>query len=574
MARHPHSFRRPVRGGGTLPPLLAAMGVCLSLVSYASTRPRPPMSATLSPSLIENSKPSPARIVKLNGIPTLEADGLPLLVTGAQCDIWRSTRQDAKAEAFFQGYRDMNATTVSVGIPWSKIEPEKGKYDFRFLDWFVAQAEANDLKLVVNLFNSNVCGKVSEGFGPSAYPAYTPAYIVDHPEQYQRMVLPYPYKYVDAGPPMCPNDARTLERERLLVQAVAKHLRETDHRRTAVMLQIDNEFYYQQWEGARPGWESEEELAVRCQCANCLAKWEKGHYKNGEQFMFESFADYVRVLSDAIVKEYPIPLYVNSPWWQPRVIPIFLDRCPNLAFVGIDGILSPREPNWLSRSQLSRNLPFAAENPTENPEVRSNLDVLPYYTVIGNQGIGNLLWECHEPFTVVDDPVARRRYREALYPLKHAQAPIAQARGTDRLFGWFAQRHFRSDLTTDIFGNFVPTKAEDKVVQSDEWFVRQGASSRMESQGRFSGRLGDLTITVDGSQAGIVVQPKAGELILAVPAGRIEIEGLKEAKAEKGRFVGEAWRGEHPITFPTENGKAVFGIATPTVIRVTWRANA
>jgi len=35
-----------------------------------------------------------ARLMKLNAIPTLEVDGAPFLLLGAQCDIWRSTRQD------------------------------------------------------------------------------------------------------------------------------------------------------------------------------------------------------------------------------------------------------------------------------------------------------------------------------------------------------------------------------------------------------------------------------------------------------------------------------------------------
>ena len=142
--------------------------------------------------------------------------------------------------------------------------------------------------------------------------------------------------------------------------------------------------------------------------------------------MFRSFADYVRVLTDAITAVHPLPLYVNSPWWPPYVIPIFLDRCPNLGLVGIDGVFAPNEPNCFSRSQLGRNIPFAAENPTENSKTRFNLDVLPYYSLIGQQGIGNLLWECGPPHTVVEDPQARQRYGAALYPIRSAQAPIAR----------------------------------------------------------------------------------------------------------------------------------------------------
>ena len=63
------------------------------------------------------------RIERLNGVPTMVADGSPLLILGAQCDIWRSPRPDARTVAFFDGFRDMHATVVGIGIPWSNVEP-------------------------------------------------------------------------------------------------------------------------------------------------------------------------------------------------------------------------------------------------------------------------------------------------------------------------------------------------------------------------------------------------------------------------------------------------------------------
>ena len=149
-----------------------------------------------------------SRIVKINGISTLEVDGAPFLVVGAQCDIWRSTRQDEKTIVFFEGYEAMNATAVSVGIPWSRVEVAKDRYEFGFLDWFIEQAHRRGLKLIVNLFYSNVCGKVQEGANGNPYPQYTPDYILLVPEEFQRMVLPGPWKYDAGGPPMCTNDPR------------------------------------------------------------------------------------------------------------------------------------------------------------------------------------------------------------------------------------------------------------------------------------------------------------------------------------------------------------------------------
>ena len=160
----------------------------------------------------------------------------------------------------------------------------------------------------------------------------------------------------------------------------------------------------------------------------------------------------------------------------------------------------------LSRSQLGRNIPFAAENPTENPKTRINLDVLPYYSLIGQQGIGNLLWECGPPHTVVEDAKARHRYGAALYPIKWAQVPIAKARGTENLVGWYAIRDIASDVTTDAFGNFIPAKTNGLVVAKDRFFVREGKQGRIEEATKFTMALDPVRIEVSQATAGIVAR--------------------------------------------------------------------
>jgi hypothetical protein len=506
----------------------------------------------------------PAEIGSVHGVPTLIVDGAPFLILGAQCDVWRSTRQDTKVLAFFDGYQAMDATTVSAGVLWSKVEPQEGCYDFTFLDWFVRQAESRHLKLVVNLFNSNVCGKVMEWTDNAVYPQYVPDYILSQPRKYQRMVLPGPCRYVGGGPPMCPNDPATLERERRLIVRLAEHLRQCDTGRTVIMAQLDNEFYYQQWEGRRP----KDEKAVRCHCSHCNRKYAAGSFRDGEDFMFRSFADYVKVLTDAFHQVYPLPLYLNSPWWNPELIPIFLDRCPNLGLVGIDGIQTPWEPNMLSKSQLGRNLPFAAENPSEDATTRFNLDVLPYYTVVGRQGIGNLLYEAHPPNTVVDDPTVRSRYQGAMIPLKHAMAPIAGSRGTEAFGGWYALRAFSEGLKVDSSGNFMPPP-KGTIVHEERFFVREGKNTRIAERSPFELKIGSLTLEIAESPAGVAVAEPGGGLIIATPAGRIGVRGGRNLRATAGRFVGIRWRPEAELPVLYKNDGAHWVIPRPAVIRIT-----
>jgi len=519
-----------------------------------------------STAVLQRSHRRSARLITLNGVATLEVDGAPFLLLGAQCDIWRSTRQDEKTLAFFDGYQAMNATAVSVGVPWSKLEPSKDVYDFRFLDWFIQQARQRRLKLVVNLFNSNICGKVQEGASPNAYPQYTPDYILHSPQSYQRMILPGPQTYDPGGPPMCPNDPRTLERERLLCAAIAEHLKLTDRAGAVILLQLDNEFYYQQWAGVRPA----DERSVRCHCLFCEQKWRAGSWKDGEEFMFQSFAQYVRVLTDAIVAVHPLPVYINSPWWPPRVIPAFLEGCPNLALVGVDGVFSPIEPNMLSRSQVGRNIAFATENPTENPQTRANLDVLPYYTLIGQLGIGNLLWECGPPHTVVEDPQARQRFAAGLYPIHEAAMPIARARGSENLAGWFALREIASEVNTDVFGNFIPTNPAGNILKTNRWFVREGRATRIEDQPRFTLTMQDLVLAVSNSAAGIIVRLDARRALIATPGGSIEIRAPRALQAARGRFVQDRWKAEGPLQVERVGGRQGLRIPEPTVVLLKY----
>ena len=274
----------------------------------------------------------------IGGVRTLVVDDEPFVILGAQCDIWRSTRQDRRVEEFIDAYRDMNATAISFGIPWAKMERERDSYEFSFLDWFIDRTAAAGLKLIVNLFNTNVCGKCEELTEGARYPQYTPDYIKNDPGGFTRIVHNVDIEYHPGGPPLCPNDPATLDREARYLRRVALHLKEHDRSRTVIMVQLNNEYFYQQWAECKDNTQKH----VRCVCGFCTAKYDAAEYSTAEAFMFTSFAEYTRTLTDAFKAVYPLPIYVNSPWWAPYIIDIFLRTCPNLDFVGIDGVVQCR----------------------------------------------------------------------------------------------------------------------------------------------------------------------------------------------------------------------------------------
>lgn len=484
---------------------------------------------------------------KINGVSTLIVDGQPFLIVGAQCDVWRSTPQDAKTVDFLDSYRDMNATTVGCDVLWDKCEHEQDRYDFTFMDWFIKQARSRHLKLVLQLFDSNVCGGVTD----SPRWTYTPAYILNAPDKYQRMVLPY--EYIPNGPPMCPNDPDTLERERKYVVKLAEHLRDTDTDRTVIMLQINNEYYFQQWKNHAY------ELSVRCKCPYCNAKYNTALYRDPKDFMFRSFAAYTRVLTDAIAKVYDLPLYVNSPGWPDWAVPMFLNMCPNLDLVGCDGITGPLEPTMVSRYVQGRNIPFAAENATPNPRCRVNLDVLPYYTIVGRMGIGNLLWETPQTGAVFNNPDHRKRYGDAMYPIKNALWPIAEARGTENVLGWYIIRQFVDD-----------PKLQNPAVTGEKMFIREGQKTHIDDSKTFTATVGKHQISVSGSAAGIISSPRPNTLVIATAKADINISGPAIKTAEEGVYIGDRWKAAGKLDLKRSGDACEFQIAQPRVIRLTF----
>lgn len=198
-----------------------------------------------------------------------------------------------------------------------------------------------------------------------------------------------------------------------------------------------------------------------------------------------------------------------------------------------------------------------------------NLDVLPYYTVIGRQGLGNLLWECGPPHTVVDDPAAREQYGSAMYPLHWAQTPIARVRGTEDLLGWYTVRDVSTSATTDVFGNFIATDPCAAVVAGSHLFIREGTHTRLTEATAFTAALGGLQFTISNSVAGIIVRSNPRTWVIAVPHGRITITGSPTVRITEGRYQASRWQPAGVLNADMENGARVLTIDHPEVLQLT-----
>ena len=503
--------------------------------------------------------PSCGRIERINGIPTFIVDDKPFLINGSHLNTWQAYHQDEPVIEFFDWCERVNCTAVGMEVYWSFLEPSEGVYDFTSLDWLIKQSEAHGLKLVLQLYSSNVCGTIENGSDAHPDPVWVPKYIRDAPDKYQRIVLTPALEklYVSSGPPMCPNDPRTLERERLYMVRLAQYLRDHDRNRTVILAQVNNEYVYTVYKGSPEGkfdWNSVPDArSVRCICPYCNRKWEAGYAGNCYEFMYDSFADYTQVLSDAFVVVYPLPLYLNSPGIPPAQIRGYLEKCPNIAIVGIDEVVDPREPNEMAAGQVGRNIPFAAEVPTQRRLTRFYIDVLPYYMVLGLLGVGHLLWDALPPDRAAQDPDMSRRYEQALYPLKHAQSLIARHRGTPRLSGWYALRDPESEAVRSVF-------------------VREGAMTRIEglAQRAYTHdiQIDGHILSVSASQAGVVIAPSEKVLVIGTPRAMVELSAARVASVETGRYVGDEWHPNGPHPFEVRSDRVRINISEPSVLRL------
>ncbi|KAI9026386.1 glycoside hydrolase superfamily [Hyaloraphidium curvatum] len=420
----------------------------------------------------------------------------------------------------------MNATVVTIGIPWARCEAVEGKYDFSFMDWYIDRANEAGLKLNLGLFNTNVCGKVQEG--SSWEPAdsdkvlrYTPKWMaVDQKDKYHRiMVEEWGLQCCVGGPPMCWNNKATLEKEKAYVTKLVEHLKAYDKNRTVCMLQLNNEIYTLQFCEGGGGRKPKEPLDVHCKCQVCPKL--SGEYPTGQHLQHTTNAKYTAEIAKAVRAVLPdVPLYVNSPWWPTFAAEIYLKH-GEVDLVGCDGVLSSYEPNVLDTIQVEvdlpgggkkRNVAFASECPTENEKTIANLDVLPYYLLFGRYlGIGALLWESNT-IRVLDDPLSVTRFGRALYPLKHAMVPVARARGTEDLLAWYLVRDPASvaAATRDVFGNVI----EQPTVE-----IQAAGANKAEDEDKMVVRLGGKLAEQKGEEVDLVLAPGLEMHVEGCPAG-------------------------------------------------------
>jgi hypothetical protein len=127
-----------------------------------------------------------------NGHKVLYVDGEPFSVLAVEIPWWdliygKYKETETAYDGLYPAAAKLGLNALKVPIKWSMVEPEKGVYNFSYLDHAKSMAENNHLKLILNWFGhyASADGTV---YGNLTGELYAPMYIVTDDKLYPRAV--------------------------------------------------------------------------------------------------------------------------------------------------------------------------------------------------------------------------------------------------------------------------------------------------------------------------------------------------------------------------------------------------
>jgi hypothetical protein len=427
----------------------------------------------------------------INGRKILYVDGGPFTVLAVEIPWWdliygRYEETETVYDYLYPAARKMGLNALKVPVKWSMVEPQKGVYDFSYLDHAKSMAEEHHLKLVLNWFGHYASGDGTI-YGNLTGELYAPMYIVSDEKTYPRAV--------DADGVIHHNAASydyepIIEREIAAFRAFMSHIKQIDsHTHTILMIQVENEIAVFGVERHNPKMWRDHSRAANKRFA------ENGFTDDLKFSAWDLSFNWIRRISDAGAAEYPLPFFHNyvggkvADWMVGGApgedVETYLRNCPNLSFVGVNSYFCEewssdyscqresqatldelREP--LSRYRVGRNLPAITEVNSGASPIAPRLA----YIAVGEFGVPMFApWaltvsypENYSPYVLGDGTLANGAFmlRDAYSSLSKALHQISYYAGTDNLKVFMSRLPGqRFSQTADVNGFPVTVTGED-----------------------------------------------------------------------------------------------------------------
>jgi hypothetical protein len=553
--------------------LAVSMVLCALFTRHVwSQSPTSPVPVSADPWQVPLSQNLVPHFEEANGRKMLYVDGRPFTVLAVEIP-WsdliygRYKETETAYDGLYPAAARLGLNALKVPIKWSMVEPEKGIYDFSYLDHAKSMAEQNHLKLILNWFGhyASADGTI---YGNLTGELYTPMYIVSDEKTYPRSVdadgiphhnaISYDYEPI-------------VEREIGAFRAFLRHIKEVDSQtHTILMIQVENE------------------IAVFGEDRHNPKLWRDHSPASNQRFKDHDFTDdlkysawdlsynWIRRITDAGAAEYPLPFFHNyvggkvADWMVGGApgedVATYLKNCPSLSFIGVNSYFCAewradatctresqatmddlREP--LRRYRVDRNLPAITEINSGRTPLTSRLA----YVAVGEFRVPIFApWaltvsfpESYEPYILPDGKEANgaSALRDTYMSLMKALPQISYYAATDKL------KVFMSDLPGQRF-----TRSEE---------------------------VNGFTTTVTGEREGqaIVIHPSGHEFL--VVGYRCEVSWhdaafiwpeMKNLKVKRVVWAGERWKSDGEASYNVDQSNKTLSVDldSPQAVLLTW----
>ena len=457
-----------------------------ALLGQSSTVP--PAVESLQISMNQNLTP---HFETVNGRKVLYVDGLPFTALAVEIPWWdlihgRYKETEGAYDRLYPAAAKLGLNALKVPVKWSMVEPEKGIYDFSYVDHVKSMAEKNHLKLILNWFGHYASGDGTI-YADLSGDLYVPIYIVSDEKAYPRAIdadgvahhnaISYDYDSI-------------IERETAAFRAFMRHLNQVDSQtHTVVMIQVENEIAVFGSDRRNPKlWRDHSPLSNQ-------RFSEHGVLDDLKYSAWDLSSNWIRRITDAGAEEYPIPFFHNfvggkiTEWMVGGApgedVQTYLNNCPNISFIGVNAYFCAewnpdnscgrqsnatveelREP--LKRYRVGRNLPAITEINSGKTPLTSRLA----YIAVGEFGAPIYApWaltvsypEPYEPYILPDGNEANGApaLREAYTSLNRALPQISYYAATDKLAVFMSESPGQPFTRTQDIGGFNVTVSSEK----------------------------------------------------------------------------------------------------------------